>query len=109
MDSHRSTPELPQKCDIVIIGADYTGATIAYHLLDENESAGPSMVILEAREACSGATGRNGKTPFVILYAEYYTESSSLSKYPIFFNPSLPLLQLLGRGHFPCDISTNIS
>jgi lysine/ornithine N-monooxygenase len=85
LDSHRSTPELPQKCDIVIIGAGYTGAAIAYHLLDGNESAGSSMVILEAREACSGATGRNGKTFSVILYAEHYAESSSLSKYPNFF------------------------
>ncbi|KAF2089926.1 FAD dependent oxidoreductase [Saccharata proteae CBS 121410] len=59
LDSHRSTPELPRECDIAIIGAGYSGAAMAYHLLDENPSP-PSMVILEAREACSGATGRNG-------------------------------------------------
>ncbi|KAI9052251.1 hypothetical protein LZ554_003608 [Drepanopeziza brunnea f. sp. 'monogermtubi'] len=60
LDSHRSTPELPQHCEIAIIGAGYTGASLAHHLLDGNDAAGPSIVILEAREACSGASGRNG-------------------------------------------------
>jgi glycine/D-amino acid oxidase-like deaminating enzyme len=32
----------------------------AYHLLD-NDGPLPLIAILEAREACSGATGRNGK------------------------------------------------
>jgi hypothetical protein len=61
LDSHRSTPELPTKCEIVIIGSGYTGASLAHHLLEGNEAVGSSIVILEAREACSGATGRNGK------------------------------------------------
>lgn len=60
LDSHRSTPELPKQCEILIIGAGYTGASMTHHLLEDNEAAGSSMVILEAREACSGATGRNG-------------------------------------------------
>lgn len=60
LDSHRSTPELPKQCEILIIGAGYTGSSMAHHLLEDNEAAGSSMVILEAREACSGATGRNG-------------------------------------------------
>ncbi|RDW82618.1 FAD dependent oxidoreductase superfamily protein-1 [Coleophoma cylindrospora] len=59
LDSHRSTEELPQEADVVIIGAGYAGATTAYELLDGNPSP-PSVVILEARQACSGATGRNG-------------------------------------------------
>ncbi|GAB7351047.1 hypothetical protein MBLNU459_g1529t1 [Dothideomycetes sp. NU459] len=58
-DSHRTTADLPKECDVLIIGAGYSGASTAYHLLDENPSP-PSIVILEAREACSGATGRNG-------------------------------------------------
>ncbi|KAE8446105.1 hypothetical protein EG329_012476 [Mollisiaceae sp. DMI_Dod_QoI] len=61
LDSHRSTPDLPQSCDIAIIGAGYTGAAMVHHLLDgrEEKDAGKGIVILEAREACSGATGRN--------------------------------------------------
>jgi monoamine oxidase len=61
-DNYRSTEGLPEECDIVIIGAGYAGASVAYHLLEDNPSP-PSIVILEAREACSGATGRNGEFP----------------------------------------------
>lgn len=61
LDSHRSTAELPEKQDIVIIGAGFAGAALAHYLLKDNPSK-PSITILEAREACSGATGRNGNT-----------------------------------------------
>ncbi|KAF8865904.1 DAO-domain-containing protein [Acephala macrosclerotiorum] len=62
LDSHRSTPVLPQSCDIAVIGAGYTGAAMVHHLLEgkEEKDSGKGIVILEAREACSGATGRNG-------------------------------------------------
>ncbi|KAI1444840.1 FAD dependent oxidoreductase [Annulohypoxylon stygium] len=63
LDSHRSTSELPQKQDIVIIGAGFAGAALGKYLLEDSgpsSSAKPSITILEAREACSGATGRNG-------------------------------------------------
>lgn len=66
LDSHRSTEELPAECDIVIIGAGYAGASVAYYLLEDNPSP-PSIVILEARQACSGATGRNGEFHTYIL------------------------------------------
>ncbi|GAD98150.1 FAD dependent oxidoreductase superfamily [Paecilomyces variotii No. 5] len=68
LDDHRSTENLPSECDIVIIGAGYAGASVAYHLL-ENNPAPPSIVILEARQACSGATGRNGGHLKPSLYA----------------------------------------
>lgn len=64
LDSHRSTSELPQKQDIVIIGAGFAGAALGKYLLEDSgpsSSAKPSITILEAREACSGATGRNGE------------------------------------------------
>ena len=46
----------------MIIGAGYAGASLAYHLQEKSKSSTsqPSITILEAREACSGATGRNG-------------------------------------------------
>jgi hypothetical protein len=62
LDSHRSTAELPRSCDIAIIGAGFTGVAVVHHLLggEEGRDAGEGIVILEAREACSGASGRNG-------------------------------------------------
>ncbi|KAF2482336.1 FAD dependent oxidoreductase [Neohortaea acidophila] len=61
-DSHRSTENLPSAADVVVIGAGYAGASTAHHLLQHTDFAHGqrSMLILEAREACSGATGRNG-------------------------------------------------
>lgn len=59
LDSHRSTPDLPAESDVVIIGAGFAGAALAHYIYEDNPSP-PSVTILEAREACSGATARNG-------------------------------------------------
>jgi glycine/D-amino acid oxidase-like deaminating enzyme len=68
LDNHHTTTDLPSTCDILIIGGGYAGITAAYHLLASEEakakfsSGAPkqNVVLLEARGACSGATGRNG-------------------------------------------------
>jgi hypothetical protein len=61
IDEHRSTKDLPTKCDIAIIGAGLAGVSTAYHLIKQYEGKEkPSTVLLEARQVCSGATGRNG-------------------------------------------------
>lgn len=57
---YRSTETLPEDADIVIIGAGYAGVSTAYHLTEQDGGATKSICILEARAACSGATGRNG-------------------------------------------------
>ncbi|KAF2662536.1 FAD dependent oxidoreductase [Lophiostoma macrostomum CBS 122681] len=62
----RSTPELPSECDIIIIGSGMAGITTAYFLLHENPNP-PNIVLLEARELCTGATGRNGGHSKVLL------------------------------------------
>ncbi|KAL3465853.1 FAD dependent oxidoreductase-domain-containing protein [Aspergillus heterothallicus] len=63
LDELRTTPELPQESDIVIIGAGYSGVSLAYHIVKQlsvSEQPHPAITILEARQVCSGATGRNG-------------------------------------------------
>ncbi|KAF4345822.1 FAD dependent oxidoreductase [Fusarium beomiforme] len=63
LDNHRSTPELPAQVDIAVIGAGYAGVATVHHILEQCKTRGvvaPKIVILEARQACSGATGRNG-------------------------------------------------
>ncbi|KAE8362928.1 FAD dependent oxidoreductase [Aspergillus caelatus] len=63
LDELRSTETLPNQSDIVIIGAGYSGVSIAYHILKHlkgHNTPHPAITILEARQICSGATGRNG-------------------------------------------------
>lgn len=57
--THRTTSSLPSAVSIVIIGSGITGASVAYNILSQ-QPAPPSVLLLEARTACSGATGRNG-------------------------------------------------
>ena len=66
IDSYQSTEGLPEECDIVIIGAGLSGVSTAYWLLDDNPNP-PSIVLLEARQICSGATGRNGSLSISLL------------------------------------------
>ncbi|PCG97432.1 FAD dependent oxidoreductase [Penicillium occitanis (nom. inval.)] len=60
LHDHRSTEQIPKHSDIVIIGAGYAGVSVAYHIVSEKSCGDLSITILEARGACSGATGRNG-------------------------------------------------
>jgi chemotaxis response regulator CheB len=63
LDNHRSTTEVPAQVDIAIIGAGYAGVATVHHILEQCKARSvpaPKIVILEARQACSGATGRNG-------------------------------------------------
>ncbi|KAL8763396.1 MAG: hypothetical protein Q9184_000784 [Pyrenodesmia sp. 2 TL-2023] len=55
---HRTTSELPSLASTIIIGSGITGSSIAYNLLAKGTPS--SVLMLEARTACSGATGRNG-------------------------------------------------
>ncbi|KAK6440540.1 hypothetical protein LTR95_003229 [Oleoguttula sp. CCFEE 5521] len=60
---HRSTRHLPEKVDVVVIGSGLTGTSATRHLLrptGSHSNAKLDVLMLEAREACWGATGRNG-------------------------------------------------
>ncbi|KAG9503217.1 hypothetical protein J7337_006060 [Fusarium musae] len=50
---------LPSSCDVAIVGGGYSGIATAYHIL-KTTSPPPSVFLLEAKDPCSGATGRNG-------------------------------------------------
>ncbi|KAM5352833.1 hypothetical protein ACJ41O_005555 [Fusarium nematophilum] len=54
---------LPQCTDVAIIGSGISGLSVAHTILrTRGQSSAPStsVVMLEARDVCSGATGRNG-------------------------------------------------
>ncbi|KAI5839931.1 FAD dependent oxidoreductase-like protein [Morchella snyderi] len=62
LHNHRTTPSVPTDADTVIIGSGLAGATTARYLYESADPAdpAPAVVMLEARQACWGATGRNG-------------------------------------------------
>ncbi|KXJ87663.1 FAD dependent oxidoreductase [Microdochium bolleyi] len=55
---HRTTSDLPESTDVIIVGSGITGAFAAKTLREKRPEL--KVVMLEAREACWGATGRNG-------------------------------------------------
>jgi hypothetical protein len=67
---HTTQQNLTTTADIVIIGSGISGASIAYTLLKKCPGS-PRIVLLEAREICSGATGRNGGHIKCSAYKEY--------------------------------------
>jgi len=54
LTGHHTSSELPQLADVVVVGSGITGVFAAQELID----AGRNVIMLEAREACWGATGR---------------------------------------------------
>lgn len=74
LQNYRSTESLPTCIlDVVIIGSGFSGTSIAWHLLHGDPSLGNryyyNTLMLEARDVCSGATGRNGplQNPLFII------------------------------------------
>lgn len=86
---HRGTPDLPETADVVVVGSGITGAFAARFLMEglqregqgqgqgqdqgvgvggggEGGTTGKRVVMLEAREACSGATGRVSRLSFSV-------------------------------------------
>ncbi|KAK8864743.1 hypothetical protein IAR55_001999 [Kwoniella newhampshirensis] len=58
MLNHRTTEDVPIEADVVVVGSGLSGALVALSLL-EGPMPPQSVVMLEARELCSGATGKN--------------------------------------------------
>jgi glycine/D-amino acid oxidase-like deaminating enzyme len=54
----QTNPSLPNYAEFVIIGSGFSGASIAYNILMDWPDA--NILLLEARQAASGASGRNG-------------------------------------------------
>ncbi|KAF8060866.1 FAD dependent oxidoreductase-domain-containing protein [Lyophyllum atratum] len=63
--------KMPGYADVVIIGSGITGTSVARHYWIGRGRMELKVVMVEARETCSGATGRNGGHITPLLYAEY--------------------------------------
>lgn len=67
-----------QTYDYAIIGSGISGAMIAYNLFKSNPNA--RIVMIDAREICSGATGRNGGHTKAASYRTYLQYKEELGK-----------------------------
>lgn len=76
--NHRTTVELPTRTDVLIIGSGISGASLAYNILSRPDA--PSVLMLEARTASSGATGRNGGHTKHAAYREFLDNVNSLGE-----------------------------
>lgn len=87
---NKQSPVLPTKAEIVIIGSGITGAAVAKTILEEwaggqagnGAEDGRKVVVLEARQFCSGATGRNGGQIKVVPYEAYVRIKKRLGSEP---------------------------
>lgn len=66
---YRTSQDLPATVDHIIVGSGISGAFIAYNLLTIRPNA--TVLLLEARQTCSGATGRNGGHTKAASYREF--------------------------------------
>ncbi|TVY54829.1 putative oxidoreductase OrdL, partial [Lachnellula cervina] len=82
--AHESSSRLPEEADVVIIGSGITGAAVAWNLLQkqvsEHRRGGSKIVMLEARGACSGATGRNGGHTKAASYRSFPDNVQTMGK-----------------------------
>ncbi len=56
----RSTPKLPTKADVVVVGMGLTGASAAYHAAIAAEQRGLKVVVVDMGDPATQASGRNG-------------------------------------------------
>ena len=105
--NHRTTPDIPACVNIVIVGSGITGALLAYNILDQPNP--PSVLLLEARTACSGATGRNGGHTKHAAYREFLDNVKALgeeeaAKIVRFeFNCMRAVHDFVGKHKIECD------
>ncbi|KAF8857375.1 FAD dependent oxidoreductase [Acephala macrosclerotiorum] len=94
---HRTTGTLPAEADIVIVGSGISGASAAHFLYQDVNGKGLKVVMLEAREACWGATGRNGGH----CQPGIYDRSPELSSFEM--RNYLALKDLVSKNKIDCD------
>ncbi|KAJ6440289.1 hypothetical protein O9K51_06079 [Purpureocillium lavendulum] len=90
---HRSTADLPHTADVVVIGSGITGAFAARELV----AGGRGVLMLEAREACWGATGRNGGH----CQPQVWSSTAEVARFEL---ATFDLIdELVAKYDIPCD------
>ncbi|KAL3421343.1 oxidoreductase OrdL 2 [Phlyctema vagabunda] len=111
--NHRTTEDLPEHVvDYVVIGSGITGTLTSYKLLEnaKRENREIDIVMLEARETCSGATGRNGGHCRAGRYDEFsddldnYGLEEALRLERLEENTIEAVVALIRKTQIPCDL-----
>ena len=108
LDNYRSSSKLPPQCDVLIIGSGYAGTSTAYHLMQSGVDMS-SVLLLEARQICSGATGRNGghvkpDTYFnVPKYSQLFGTKAAAEIVQFEISQVLAVKELVEREKLNCD------
>jgi len=103
----RTAPELPQYAEVVIVGSGITGASIAYNLL--SAKPGLNIVLLEARQAASGASGRNGGHTKTASYRSFLDnikavgEEEAIKVSKLEYDCMAAVHDLVKQKGIPCD------
>lgn len=111
---HRTTRELPKTSvsapiQYVIIGSGISGASIAYHLLERAPQS--SVMMLEARAACSGATGRNGGHTKPSAYRDFMADvqahglKEAIAVAKLKRSNMLATREIIKRHNIKCDLT----
>ncbi|KAJ5201898.1 uncharacterized protein N7498_006561 [Penicillium cinerascens] len=109
--SYRTSSTVPEQCDIAVIGTGMSGVATAYHILSDPHigSEKPSVVLLEARQACSGATGRNGghtklSIPIIQRTAETHGPEAAVQMVRHHLDQLAALKEVVDKEGIDCDL-----
>ncbi|KAI8310593.1 hypothetical protein K4K59_008107 [Colletotrichum sp. SAR11_240] len=104
LDSHRSTEHLPAECDVLIIGAGFAGTALAHYIYEDNPSP-PSVVILEAREACSGGQLKPDVYFNIPKYIEKYGVEAAVEVANFEASQVFAVKELVEKEKIDCDFT----
>ncbi|CAG9942498.1 unnamed protein product [Clonostachys rosea f. rosea IK726] len=107
--NHRTTQSLPTSTafDYIIIGSGISGAAVAFKLLSRDPSL--KILMLEARTAASGASGRNGghcRAGFWLnqrKYTESFGEDEALKFLKLEEQNGLDIADFVRKHNVDCD------
>nr|GAT43260.1 predicted protein [Mycena chlorophos] len=103
---HRTTASLPEDVqDVVVIGGGFSGVATAYFLL-KGKNPPARVTLLEAREVCDGATGRNGGHCRPVPFQSYARYKKSFGKEQALKIETLSLLtEIVHNEEIDCDFA----
>ncbi|KAJ7593952.1 FAD dependent oxidoreductase-domain-containing protein [Mycena floridula] len=112
LETEGSTGAIEGTADVCIIGSGISGISTAYHLSRSDATKKLKTVIFEARNFCSGATGRNGGhlTPYVtsgfVAYETKYGTEQAVRSLELENYNARELVKIIEENDLAVDLVT---